>query len=83
MVKVSVKTALPQMDELNHESGKFRWIKSRDQPTIIRLVDRGIVGYRLPACLMESRLQHAHGLMKCVDEFGERLTGKTDACRRD
>jgi len=65
----------------NHESGKFRRIKSRDRATVIRLADGGIVGYRVPAHLVDSSLQHAHGLETWVDEFGEWLPRKLDACR--
>ena len=72
---------MPKWMKSNHESGKFRRIKSRDQPTIIRLADGGIVGYRLPARLVDSGLQHAHGLEKWVEEFGESLPRKIDTCR--
>lgn len=35
----------------NYESGEFPRIKSRDQLTVIRLADGGIVGYRVPHAL--------------------------------
>ena len=45
------------------------------------MADGGIVGYRVPARLVDSSLRHAHELEKWVDEFGERLPRKRDVCR--
>ena len=40
----------------NYKSGNFRRIKSRDQPTVIRLADGDIVGYRVTACQADDSL---------------------------
>jgi hypothetical protein len=40
--------------------GKFRRIKIRDQPTVIKLADGGIVGYRVPAHLVDEKCVMLH-----------------------
>ena len=46
---------LPSWKQSYYQTGKFRRIKYRNQPTIIKLGDGGIVGYRVPAFLVSRR----------------------------
>ena len=64
-----------------YEAGEFRRIIYRDEPTVIRLGDGGIVGYRVPATLVSEGLQHAKNLESWVAEFGHRLPSTKDAKR--
>jgi hypothetical protein len=47
-----------------HRVGKFRRIKIRDQLIVIKLSDRGIVGYRVPAHLVGEKMRHVTSIEK-------------------
>ena len=59
----------------------FRRIKSTDHPTVLRLKDGGIVGYRVPAHMVDQRLSHVHNLEEWVARHGRRLPKQSDGGR--
>ena len=72
---------LPTWKQLRYRAGKFRRIKPRNQPTIIKLGDGGIVGYRVPACLVSKSLEHVIGMEQWVEEYGANLPRVQDIRR--
>jgi hypothetical protein len=71
----------PQWVKQRYASGKFRRIKSRVEPTAIRLADGGIIGYRVPAELVDRGLAHVERLETWAEEFSSRLPKSEDPCR--
>lgn len=57
-------------------SGKFRRIESRDIPTVIRLADKGVVAYRVPAKLVDDQLTHVRNLETWVEKYEGKLREK-------
>ena len=69
---------VPESVIANHSAGEFRRIESRDRPTVLRSKDGGIIGYRLPALLVNNDLSHVKGLEKWVEEFQSSLPRRFD-----
>jgi hypothetical protein len=61
--------------------GKFRRIKIRDQPTVIKLADGGIIGYRVPAHLVNEKLRHVTPMEKWVLKNKSKLPKTKDERR--
>jgi hypothetical protein len=75
------KTAIPLWVKKRYKAGKFRRIKSRDVPTVIRLSDNGIVGYRVPAKLVDESLAHIQKLEEWVEKYGSTFPTTEDPKR--
>jgi hypothetical protein len=78
---------IPEWLKRKQSRGQFRQIKSRPQPTALRLKD-GFVAYRVPGQLVNGGLAHAAALEQWVNEFGDRLPreeveGQGVRCVRD
>lgn len=71
---------VPHWVKRRYASGKFRRIKSREKPTAIRLADGGVVGYLVPARLVDQCLTHVEKLETWVDEFSNGLPKNEDPC---
>jgi len=54
-------------------SGKFRRVQSHSHPTVIKLADGGILGYRVPATLINETLAHIQPLEQWVTKFSDQL----------
>ena len=72
---------LPAWKRHDYQAGKFRRIKYRNQPTVIKLGDGGIVGYRIPACLVSKSWGHVTGMERWVEEYEEKLPKVQDVRR--
>ena len=72
---------LPKWKQLHYQAGKFRRIKHRNQPTVIKLGDGGIVGYRVPACLVSKSWSHVTGMERWVEEYEGKLPRVQDVQR--
>ena len=72
---------LPSWKQSRYQAGKFRRIKYRNQPTIIKLGDEGIVGYRVPACLVSKSWDHITGMEKWIEEYEGKLPRIKDTRR--
>lgn len=64
-----------------YSAGKFRRIKSTDHPTVLRLKDGGIVGYRVPAHLVDQHLSHTYNLEEWAARHQRRLPKQSDGGR--
>src|SRR5579859_2353327 len=64
-----------------YEAGRFRRIKTRDIPMAIKLKDGGIVGYRVPACLLTPDLSHVRSLEDWTTRFQTKVPQIKDASR--
>src|SRR6266496_2156931 len=73
--------AIPDWVKKRCLSGKFHRIKSHEVPTVIRLADKGIVAYRVPAKLIDDRLMHVKNLETWANKFGAQLPRTTDSKR--
>ena len=65
----------------DYSTGKFHRIKSKERPTVIRLSDGGVVGYRVPACLVDGSLGHVEDLEKWTAMHGAELRKTKDTTR--
>ena len=72
---------LPSWKQSHYTTGKFRRIKSRNQPTIIKLGDGGIVGYRVPAYLVSKSWNHVTGMERWVEKYEHKLPKVEDVRR--
>ena len=72
---------IPEHFVERYHAGQFRSIPYRDQLTVIRLGDGGIVGYRVPARLVSKNLEHVKGLEDWTKEFGGSLPKTNDTKR--
>jgi hypothetical protein len=63
--------------------GQFRRIVSRDRPTLLRTAEgkHGVVGYRVPARLVDKQMLHVRGLEIWVNAFKCSLPGQIDEKR--
>jgi hypothetical protein len=59
------------------ESGQFRYVKHHGVPTVLRTVDGGVVGYRVPAAMVCTNLTHVRLLEEWVEEYRDQLPPTT------
>ena len=53
------------------ENNEFRYVKYCDVPTILRMADRGVGGYRVPAKIVSRDLLHVKLLEEWVEKYRE------------
>jgi hypothetical protein len=66
-----------------YNAGLFRRIVSRDRPTLLQTAEgkNGVVGYRVPARLIDEHLMHVQGLESWANEFKYTLPRQMDKKR--
>ena len=64
---------MPAWKQPRYKAGKFRRIQFRDQSTIIKLADGGIVEYQVPACLVSKTWDHVIGMERWAEEYEGKL----------